>query len=70
MCGGVTGGNVSNGGVSNGAAIGAISPTVLAQPAGWTSSILQMLLLVGLTLALIIAPALVWRRLARKEVAV
>ena len=28
-----------------------------------------LLLVVGLTLALVIVPALVWRRLARKEVA-
>ena len=68
LCGAPTCGGVSNGGVSNGAAVGVISPTVLAQPAGGTSSVLLMLLVVGLTLALVIVPALVWRRLARKEV--
>jgi hypothetical protein len=68
LCG-VVDGVVGGGQTPNAGVVGAISPTVLDQSSGWTSSILLMLLVVGLTLGLIIAPALVWRRLARQATA-
>ena len=47
------------------AAVGAVMPTVLDQDSGWSGSIAVMLLVVLLTVGLVLAPALVWRRYSR-----
>lgn len=64
VCGVV--GAPDDGGVTGGV-VGAVSPTVLAQSSGWTSSIAMMLLVIGLTLGLVLVPAVVWRHLSRTE---
>ena len=48
------------------AEVGAISPSTLDQASGWTVSTALLLLVIGLTLVLILAPALVWRHLANR----
>ena len=48
-----------------GASIGAISPTVLNQESGWGTSIGLMVLVIMLTLGLVLAPAVLWRRFSQ-----
>ena len=49
------------------AAVGAISPTTLANSAGWNTSLVLMLLVIALLLALVLAPAAAWRYLSDKS---
>ena len=49
------------------AAVGAILPTTLDQSSGWNSSLALMILVIALTLALVLAPATLWRHLSIKE---
>ena len=55
------------GAVASNAAIGPVTPTVLDQESGWGTSIALMVLVVLLTLALVLVPALAWGRFSQKE---
>ncbi|MFZ6004520.1 MAG: phosphate ABC transporter substrate-binding protein PstS [Actinomycetota bacterium] len=56
------------GGDAAGIGLVAATPTVLANAAGWGSTQTLMVIVAALTLGLVLAPALLWRRLSRLEV--
>jgi ABC-type phosphate transport system substrate-binding protein len=58
--------DAGSGGASAPAAVGAIQPTTLDQSSGWSTSLLLMILVIALTLALVLAPAVFWRYVSTK----
>jgi phosphate transport system substrate-binding protein len=65
LCGGSGSDQVAAGGSGAGLPIGAQTPTVVAKSAGSGPSLALVVLVVMMLLALILAPALAWRRLSR-----